>query len=196
MGQVPTSGGAPAAPTDTPSTGTNPKVAPTAPAAGADDGDGHSEEPMSLEEARKLRRESNELRKRIKSAEDRITAEEDAKRSESERLVKQVADLEAANASLLAQGQERAVRLSTVEVASRLGFRNPEVAYRLLDKADIDFDDIGQPKNVEKLLKALLDKEPYLARTNGAGDFGGGNRGQTPEGKPSMNELLKRGFGK
>jgi hypothetical protein len=192
--------GAPAAPDGAPSTGTvtTPPAGatPTAPAAGVENGDADTEEPMSLEEARKLRRESNELRKRIKAAEDKTAAEEDAKRTEAERLEKQNADLKAANAKLLEQMQERTVRLTTVEAAARLGFRNPEVAYKLLDIADIEFTDSGDPKNVEKLLKALLEKEPYLAKPAGAGDFGGGNRGPTPSGKPDMSTLIKRGFGR
>jgi hypothetical protein len=84
------------------------------------------------------------------------------------------------------------VHAATVEAATRLGFRSPDVAYRLIDRAEIEFAEDGSPKNIEKLLKAVLEREPYLAKPTGSGDFGGGNRGPTPSGQPDMNTLLRR----
>lgn len=146
-------------------------------------------ETISLEEARKLRSEANSLRKRLKDLEAAQSKAEEAKLSETERLTKRAADLERELADRDRAIQERTVLARTVEAAARLGFRNPELAYRLLDQAELDFGEDGQPKNVEKLLRALLDKEPYLAKASG--DFGGGNRGTTPNTTPDMNDLLR-----
>lgn len=96
-------------------------------------------------------------------------------------------------ATLEQQLADTRVRSATFEAAARLGFRNPEVAYRLLDRSDLELDAEGQPKNVEKLLKELLQREPYLGKGAG-GDFGGGNRGGTPDTAPGMNELLRAAF--
>jgi len=47
--------------------------------------------------------------------------------------------------------------------ASKLGIVDPDAAFRLLDTASLEFDDNGQPKDVERALKALLSNKPYLA---------------------------------
>jgi hypothetical protein len=146
-------------------------------------------ETISFEEARKLRSEANSLRKRLKELEEAQSKATEAKLSETERLTKRAADLERELADRDRLLQERTVSSRTVETAARLGFRNPELAYRLLDQSELDFGEDGQPKNVEPLLRALLDKEPYLAKT--PGDFGGGNRGTTPSGTPDMDGLLR-----
>lgn len=150
---------------------------------------------VDASELQKARREAAGLRTenaRLKRLEeDRQTAT----LSETERLQHRISQLEAENTELKKLDGERTVRLAVVEAATRLGFRNPEVAYRLIDADAVEQDDAGQPKNIERLLKSLLDKEPYLGKPNGAADFGAGQRGQTPDTTPGMSELIKRAAG-
>jgi hypothetical protein len=112
--------------------------------------------------------------------------------SEAERAAARQAALERTNTELQQRLQDQVVRTATLEAAGRLGFRSPDVAYRLLDRAELEYTEAGEPKNVEKLLRELLAREPYLAKAAGA-DFGGGTRGITPgtSGQPGMNELLR-----
>jgi len=121
-------------------------------------------ETISLEEAKKLRSEAAGLRRRLKELEDAKRAAEDAKLSEAERLQNRLAELEREQAMYQQERQERTVRYEVMLAASRLGIVDPEAAYRLLDVADLEFEDDGRPKNVEQALRALIKAKPYLAR--------------------------------
>jgi hypothetical protein len=136
-------------------------------------------EPFSLDDARKLRSENRSLRERLKAAEDAKRAEDEAKLSEQERTAKRLADLERDLAERDRALAERTVLASAVDAASRLGFANPRLAYRLLDLSEVEFDGEGQPTNVDDLLKAILKGDPYLASSHArpSGSIDGGTRG-------------------
>src|SRR5258708_3817763 len=52
--------------------------------------------------------------------------------------------------------------------AAAFNLINPEIAARLLNRSELEFDDAGAPKNLDKLLTALIQAEPYLvAAANG-----------------------------
>lgn len=61
--------------------------------------------------------------------------------------------------------------------AQKLNIVDPDAAYRLLDTSSLEFDDSGQPKDIEKALKTLLANKPYLAagtvHTSAANPAGG-----------------------
>lgn len=144
----------------------------------------------------RLRRESAGLRTEVsrlkKADEERKTAD----LSESERMAARIAALESEKADLEKKDSERQVRLAVMEAATTMNFRNPEVAYRLVDQGDVEADAEGNPTNIGKLLKAIAEKEPYLLKPNTATpDFGGGQRGSTPPESPDMNVLLRRASG-
>lgn len=147
-------------------------------------------------EVSRLRREAAGLRtenKRLREAEDART---NAALSETERLQKRITDLETENTDLKRADAERTVRLSVMEHATAMNFRNPEVAYRMIDMAAVETNEQGSPTNVERLLKKVAEKEPYLLKPNTTTpDFGGGNRGGTPLETPNMNDLLRRASG-
>ena len=148
-------------------------------------------------ELTEARREAASNRTKARTLEQQQAAAAQAGMTEAERAQAKQAELERANAELQQRLQEQAVRSATAEAAARLGYRSPDIAYRLLDRAELEYNDAGEPKNVEKLLRALLEREPYLAKAAGA-DFGGGNRGTTPGagGQPGMNDLLKAALGR
>ena len=136
-------------------------------------------------EAARYRTENNKLTAAQKAA-------AEAELSDLQKANTRIAELERERDDLLTVAQERILHVATVDIAARLGFRSPELAFKLIDRADVEFAEDGHAKNVEALLKAVLVKEPYLAKAAG-GDFGGGaTRGGTPETAPSMNDLLKR----
>lgn len=158
--------------------------------AAAEGGTEHSPESISAEEAKKLRSEANSLRRRLAEFERAQAEAEQAKLSEVEKAQRKVAELEQQIADFQVRERDQRVRLAAVETATRLGFRSPDLAYRVLDRTQLEFNDSGEPKNIEKLLKAVLESDPYLGK-GATGDFGGGPRGASPSGPPGMNEILR-----
>lgn len=128
------------------------------------------------------RREAAKLRTAAKTA-------AEAQMTELERAQARVAELERVDAERASRERDRSVRLAAVEEANKLGFRSPDLAYRLIDRGEVDFSDDGEPRNVAKLLKAIAERDPYLLKGNGA-DFGGGNRGPAPQ-PNSMDEMIR-----
>lgn len=139
-------------------------------------------ESISLDEAKKLRSEAASLRRRLNELEAKDKAAEEAKLSESEKTAKRLAELERDLAERDRQIQEQTVRTAAVTAAAKLGFANPDVAFRLLDFAAIEFDEAGHPRNVDALLGSLAKAEPYLVRQAavGSADTGLGGGRQSP----------------
>lgn len=127
-----------------------------------------------------LRRESAASRKETKRLQEAAQAAEDAKLTETERITKENAELKRANEELLARDKETRLSTAIVAAATRLGFRSPEIASKLLDRSTIDLAEDGHPRNLDRLLGEILKAEPYLARS--APDLGGGTRGGQPQG--------------
>jgi hypothetical protein len=142
-----------------------------------------------------LQRELAEARREAAKHRTDLRKVTDAQLSETERLQRRVTELEAEREELGKRERERSVRFAALEAAARLGFRDPELAVRLIDRDAVEVRDDGTPKNVERLLADLLGKAPYLGRTGGTADFGGGNRGAVPPGS-DMNSLIRRAAGR
>jgi hypothetical protein len=142
-----------------------------------------------------LQRELAEARREAAKYRTDLRKVTDAQLSESERLQRRVAELEAERTETQARDRERAIRLAALEAAARLGFRDPDLAVRLVDPTAVEVSDDGSPKNVERLLADVLTRSPYLARPGAAADFGGGVRGAAPAGT-DMNRLIRRAAGR
>ncbi len=112
---------------------------------------------------KKLRAEAAENRRKFREVEQALRQLEEAKLSETEKLQKRLVELEKQLAEYERERQERTLKYETMLAASRLGIVDPEAAYKLLDLAEIDFDEDGRPRNIEKALRDLLAKRPYLA---------------------------------
>ena len=160
---------------------TTPTVAPAAPAVttpapaatitspDALAADGNSE-PISLEAARKLRSESEALRKRLKTYEDAEQKAKDAQLSEVERITKQHAELQAQYEDMQLELLEQRVFQAVAQQASKHNFAIPyDMIVRLLDWDDIEFDDeSGKPTNIETLLEKLAKAAPDLVKQQAA----------------------------
>jgi len=108
---------------------------------------------------------------------------------EAEALIKKARDTEEASKSELQKAQERAAELEkrieaeaamrkematsheVATTANKLGIVDSDVAYRLIDKESIEYDDKGKPSNIEALLKKLAQDKPYLLAGNKPGAF-------------------------
>lgn len=168
----------------------------TAPAQAADaDGDESSTQPesISLEEARKLRSESSSLRKRLKAYEDAEKQRSDADKSAEERAAERISALEQELATERNARRTAAVQVAAIASARKLGFRDPDLASRLIATGDVEFTDDGSPKNIERLLGDIAKDHPVLV--NGTTDFGGGPRGAAAPTGSSMNDRIRRAAG-
>jgi hypothetical protein len=131
--------------------------------------------------AKAEKRRADELeRARKKAADDDL--------SEVEKLRKDLAERDERDAKRDQRERAAILRADATTIAERLGYRTPAIADRLI-AADVEYDDDNRPQNVEKLLKALLEKEPGLGKTS-TPDLGHGNRGASGENAPGMNDIL------
>lgn len=108
--------------------------------------------------------------------------------SEKQTLADRIATLEAE------RSRDR-IDTEAIREAAKLGFRDPDDALahvaRRIDAVELDKD--GKPTNVSTLLADLLKDKPYLASVQGSAD--GGQRGESSEKPPTMNELLRAAAG-
>ncbi len=111
----------------------------------------------------KLRDEAKAATKRIGEMEAAQKAADDAKLSDTERLTKRAAQLEAELAHERTEKQDRINHYETQLAASKLGIVDPEAAVKLLDWSNLEYDEDGRPKEIDKALAALLKAKPYLA---------------------------------
>ena len=193
MPEAQSAAGAPAATDAQPPAGTT-----DAPAATEDDGAAPSEtaSAISLDEAKKLRTEAKSLRTRLKAYEEAEAARADADKSAEQRAADRIAALETELATERSTRQAMALQVATIGVARKLGFRDPDLAHQLLNAAEVEYDESGTPRNVERLLADRAKQYPYLI--NGTSDYGGGPRG-TPGAATSdadMNALIRRRTGR
>lgn len=91
-------------------------------------------------------------------------AAEEAQLSEIDRIKKQHADIQAQHNALMLELQETRIQHAVERAAHDLQFIHPEIAGRLLDRAELEFEDNGAPKNAKHLLEKLLKTMPELAR--------------------------------
>lgn len=88
------------------------------------------------------------------------------------------------------------VRVAVTGAASKVGFIDPEDAFRLLDADDIEYDSDGSPKNVDRLLAALAKNKPHLIRGSTNGSFDGGPRGDNAPSGTDINAGIRAAFGR
>ncbi|HEX2614015.1 MAG TPA: hypothetical protein VHL10_00860 [Nitrososphaera sp.] len=142
---------------------------PQKPLAGASDplaGDGGSDEILSLAEAKKLRSEDANLRKRLKETEDKLRRYADA---EEQAKLAALSDVEKANkraeqAEKLYQDAQKRMIASEIKLAAKnKDFLNADIAAKAIAD-DLEFDEQGMPTNVEKALDLLAKNNPFLLK--------------------------------
>jgi hypothetical protein len=104
-----------------------------------------------------------------------ISAQRDAEEAEKTELQKAEETIETLGAQVKQAEQQAREMLLRAEVqaeATKQGFRNPAVAYRLADLSAIEIGEDGSVAGVDAALKALAENEPYLL---------GGDGGETPK---------------
>ena len=178
---------------------TEPVAAPTPPVE-------TTEEPFDKERAMatitKLREFEKENKRLKDDLEKRTKAEADAEaeRLKADQKWEQLAESEkgkreAAEAALTAERLALRDRLAQAEVkaiAARLRFHKPEIAYRLIDTAKLDYDEDGNATNAETLLGELAKSDPYLIAGDDNGKRGIDGYGKTPSAAALTAELADK----
>lgn len=141
-----------------------------------------------------LTRELAAVRREAAGYRTKLKGYEDADKTAAEKANERIAELEAERDALAAARREDTLRLAASAAARKLGFRNPDLAYRLVASGSVEYDDAGQPKNVEKVLDDIAKVDPYLV--SGSSDWGGGPRNPAPSGAADMNQIIRQRAGR
>lgn len=157
--------------------------------AGSQDGGG-TEETVSAAEFTKVQNEAKNLRKRLRALETQIAEKGNEGKSEVEQATQKLTE----TTERLTAAETRNRELMVAVRAPKHGIADGEVAARL-----IDFDELDDPSDVEEVdraLKALVKKHPFLTgRVAGGADGGAGGRGSVDEAL-DMNKMLRRATGR
>lgn len=143
--------------------------------------------------------EAAKARKRAQAAEAKVAEFERANLSESEQAAQRLKDLETERDQAIKRAKQQSLRAEVVATATKLEFRNPSIAMKMIDLDDIEFDDQDNPTNVADVVAGLLEAEPYLSskavKQNASADGGSGRHQQTAE-TLTMTERIRRAAGK
>lgn len=164
--QSPSGGQVPAAPV-VPVTPPADPAAPSEPVAGGKPSLTLEQALDALDKARKEAAASRVDRKRMAELEEAQRKAEEAKLSETEKLQKRLSDLQTAQVEKDRKAQERVIRAEVRAQAAGVGIA-AELAGKLIDYAEIEFDDDGEPRNIGALLQQLLKQYPQLAASAAA----------------------------
>jgi len=152
-----------------------------------------------LDEVRKqlkvVNAESAGRRKKLEEIEAAEAKRKQAELSELDQLKAKLAEQE--KARLVAEGKasEALIRHAVEMAAATMKFHNPEIAYHLLDMAEVSIGEDGQVTGVEDALKKLVKSDPYLVGngTAAAPETDAGKRGTgKPDAKAREEEIRKR----
>ena len=106
-----------------------------------------------------------------------------AKLSETEKLQKELEEFRTKNEAFQAELRRERIHIAIVTEATALGFANPEHAYTLIDKSEIEVKD-GTVSGFEKQLKALAESGSLAMKDQKKSDHLGTppGRGKPPSG--------------
>jgi hypothetical protein len=152
--------------------------------------------PTLQRELTEARQEAAKHRTELNRYREAETAAADAAKSELQKAMDRAEAAEKARDEGLSQVKAYELRLATVEAARRLGFRNPEIAHRLVSTSDVEYTTEGAPKNIDQLLHKIAESDPYLVsgQAGKPADLGGGPRGTAPG--PDVNAMIRRAAGR
>lgn len=138
---------------------------------GDDPPTGRDGKPFDADRAQRLIDQQRDEIKTLKTAQRELDAAktrlqeiDDASKSETERLASKATVAEQKLAAAEQRANDLTLRLTVERAATRAGFHDPDIAYRLLDRTAVELDEAGEPANVEKLLTALAKASPYLVK--------------------------------
>jgi uncharacterized protein YhaN len=142
--------------------------------------------PETQAEIRKLRKEAATYRKKAEEY-------ENLTKTEAERRESALKAAEDRAATLEARLRDLSARSVVTEAATKANALSSRAVYALI-QSDLEYDDTGNPTNVDALVKQAIKDEPQLFRASaGSGDGGKGNGQPNTQ---SLNDLLRVGLGR
>ncbi len=97
---------------------------------------------------------------------------EESEKSELQKAQEKAQQLEKERESWQSKQKETAAQYDVALKAAKLGIVDPDAAWKLLDRSELQYDANDKPSNTELLLQGLLKEKPYLA--------GGGSSAMNP----------------
>ncbi len=117
---------------------------------------------------KRLRQEAATHRIKAKELQEQLEEMQQLTAKERQALEQKLADIEAKALEAEAKYAEAMLRSEVYLAAVRKGFADPELAWKLLDPDQVEWDEEkGRPVNVEALLDEALKKWPFLAGAGG-----------------------------
>ena len=135
---------------------------------------------------RAARREAKEAKDALKVLQKQLP--------ETEQQSIRLSELERANSDLQQRLQERTLNLAVRDLAPSLGIPNVRLAALAIDRAAVEYDANGDPKNLKALLDRAIQEYPELAPGNAAPVTRGVQAGTTSQ-VGGFNEALRRAAG-
>jgi len=120
------------------------------------------EERFDAAYVRRLRAEAAEYRRKLRELERELKQRDEEKMTETERMRLRLSELEKELTQRELLIREHTLRYETMLRAREMGIVDPDAAYRLLDLAEVEYDESGRPANIERLLRELVRKRPFL----------------------------------
>jgi hypothetical protein len=163
-----------------------------------------ADESISLDEARKLRREAQSLRKRLADVEADQKKAKDAELSETERLKKQLKEAEDKEKTWAAERRERDARDTVLAVLTdesdpkKPRAKSPNAARTIfkLVKDELEYDDKGEILNLSSVLHQAKKDYGDLFAGKAAGSADGGAGAHSANGAGDMNAQIRRMAGR
>jgi hypothetical protein len=153
------------------------------------DKDDESEEDKALEAMKKLRSEAKNLRLRLKDAEARIVELEASKTDEG--IAAERDDYQQKYETLFQQHRTEKISRLVSDVAREQGAIEPDAVAKLIDQSKIEWNDDGEPSNVNDVVIELKNTYKRLFGVTGKGNAGTRNeRGSDHEGLSTTQRLV------
>lgn len=145
-------------------------------------------------ETERLRAELEKVRREAASHRVKLKEFETAQMSETEKQAARLAELEAENTRLAGVAKQKAIAAAITEASAKLGVKSA-LAVKLIDADKLDFDEAGNVKNAEGLVRGLMQEFPELAgQVLGAGNPGRTNTTTDPKAhEAALREILSGG---
>lgn len=157
---------------------------------GADSQAEGADETISLEEAKKLRSEANNLRKRLKAAEGEVEGFKTSQLSETEKLNKRIEETTKANEAANSRLQNLVLERALDEIGKPLGMRSAKTTAKFVEREGLQFDlDKLGVSGLDSELKRLKAEYPDLF-VDGGNDGGKGNESRVGKSQ-DMNAIIR-----
>lgn len=121
----------------------------------------------TIRKLRETERAAKAQAKEYEALKAKVQEHETAQLSEKEKADKRADEAEKKAQAAETRVKTVSLRASVERHAHKLNVIDDDAAYRLLDLTAVEYDDNGEPQNVEALMKVLVKDRPYLVAPEG-----------------------------